>query len=448
MSDPIDTALGALRSVISQQLEAERARTTMTMNTIIERLHSLVADLPRPSNDHDAVPSAAPVVVAGVGKPILRSRRSSLSDDAFLDCLSTEWITAGQLRKKLLACKIEIGEGTVYNRMRKLAAERPQEIETALKPERWRLRDGKPRAQPKKSARAAARPRSVVKARLGSSVTSFSTPFLTARSDVPERSVNGRAPALIPCVPIAPVAQTSTATVYQDDCLEVMRQMPSGSVDLVVTSPPYNLGLTKRSKPRSSTDSAWANGKLFDGYGDYDDNMPHDEYVAWMRDVLSECWRLISDDGAIYFNHKPRIQNGEVWLPYELNPGLPLRQNIIWDRGSGFNHGKTFHTPSHEYVMLFAKRNFRLLKGKPFDVWSFGFEHKNEHPAPFPVELPLRAIRHTNAKTILDPFMGSGTTGVAAKMLGRQFIGIERYGKFAEQAAARIEAQSTLARAA
>jgi DNA modification methylase len=254
-----------------------------------------------------------------------------------------------------------------------------------------------------------------------------------------ERSANGRATARIPCVPIAPIAQTSDSTIYQGDCLEVMRQLPSGSVDLVVTSPPYNLGLTKRSKPRSKKDSTWNNCKLYDGYGDYDDNMPHDEYVAWMRDVLSECWRLISDDGAIYFNHKPRIQKGKVWLPHELNPGLPLRQNIIWDRGQGFNFGSTFYTPSHEYIMMFAKPKFRLLKGKPLDVWSFGFARKNDHPAPFPVELPLRAIRHTNAKTILDPFMGSGTTGVAAKMMGRRFIGIDRYGEYVANAIERIE---------
>lgn len=252
----------------------------------------------------------------------------------------------------------------------------------------------------------------------------------------------------IAAIPSPPMVQTADATIYQGDCLEVMRSLESGSVDLVVTSPPYNLGLTKRSKPRSSKDSTWNNSKLYDGYGDYDDNLPHDEYVAWMRDVLSECWRLISDDGAIYFNHKPRIQKGNVWLPHELNPSLPLRQEIIWDRGSGMNHGKSFCTPSHERILLFAKPKFRFLKGKPRDVWRIIPARNNDHPAPFPLELPLTAIRCTDAQTILDPFMGSGTTGVAAKMLGRQFIGIERYGKFAEQAAARIEAQSTLARAA
>lgn len=244
-----------------------------------------------------------------------------------------------------------------------------------------------------------------------------------------------------PCIP---KMQTGEATIYHGDCLEVMRSMPSGSVDLVVTSPPYNLGLSQRAKPRSSKDSSWSNAKLFDGYGDYQDALPHNEYVAWMREVLSECWRLIPDNGAIFFNHKPRIQNGHLWTPLELNPDLPLRQIVVWDRGSGMNFNQKFFTPSHEWVMLFAKPDFQLSKGKPRDVWAFGHAKKNDHPAPFPVELPLNAIRHTNATTIFDPFAGSGTTGVAARMLGRKFIGIERNRDYIPNAVARIEATARL----
>ncbi|MBU7579473.1 MAG: site-specific DNA-methyltransferase [Porphyrobacter sp.] len=92
-----------------------------------------------------------------------------------------------------------------------------------------------------------------------------------------------------------------------------------------------------------------------------------------------------------------------------------------------------------------ASRHEPLQECEP---WSFPFARKNDHPAPFPVELPLTAIRHTDAETILDPFAGSGTTGVAAKMLGRKFIGIERNGEYVEQARKRIEAQPTPARAA
>lgn len=97
-----------------------------------------------------------------------------------------------------------------------------------------------------------------------------------------------------------------------------------------------------------------------------------------MRDVLSECWRLISDKGAIFYNHKPRIQNGNLWTPLELNPGLPLRQIAIWDRGNGMNFNSKFFTPSHEWVMLFAKPDFQLSKGNaPESIPQIG---RNPHP--------------------------------------------------------------------
>jgi len=250
----------------------------------------------------------------------------------------------------------------------------------------------------------------------------------------------------IASAPRVPFIKTDRAALYQGDCLEVMKTMRSGSVDLVVTSPPYNLSLSKRrGMKKSAKSSNWHNAKLADGYGSYDDALPHDEYIAWMREVLRESWRLLSNDGAIFMNHKPRIQKGTLWTPHVLNPDLPLRQIAIWDRGSGHNFNETFFTPTHEWVMIFAKPGFRLKKGEgksPKDVWKIPFARKNDHPAPFPVELPLTAIQHTHAKIVLDPFMGSGTTGVAAMRCGRKFIGIELHEKYAADAGARIEAEA------
>ena len=95
-------------------------------------------------------------------------------------------------------------------------------------------------------------------------------------------------------------------------------------------------------------------------------NTIHDE---WIRNVLRESWRLLSDDGAIFMNHKPRIQKGQLWTPLDLDPGLPVRQIVIWDRGSGFNFNSSFFTPRHEWIVIYAKPNFRLTQDKrPWDV--------------------------------------------------------------------------------
>jgi len=212
------------------------------------------------------------------------------------------------------------------------------------------------------------------------------------------------------------------------DCLEQMRDLPNGSVDLVFTSPPYNLGVsTGAGMHHVSSRSRWANAQLAQGYAEHHDAMPYAEYEAWQHQVLLECWRLLSDEGAIFYNHKPRVQDNLLWLPLALNPGLPIRQIIIWARNGGFNFSPTFYLPTHEWIIIFAKPQFKLRNRAASgvkDVWHVNTDY-NPHPAPFPVELPSRAIETTTARTILDPFMGSGSTGVAAMRHQRNFIGIE-----------------------
>jgi site-specific DNA-methyltransferase (adenine-specific) len=237
--------------------------------------------------------------------------------------------------------------------------------------------------------------------------------------------------------------------IHLGDCLEVMKAMPSNSVDMVFTSPPYNLSNLSGSGFKSDISSGkWKNAALAKGYGLHRDDMPHDDYTAWQKEVLTECWRLLKDDGAIFYNHKPRVQGGEVVLPTIYNPGLPLRQIVIWDRKSGFNFNQSFYLPSHEWVMIFAKPAFRLRSKAASgakDIWRIVHERNNSHPAPFPVELPMTAIETTTAQVILDPFCGSGTTGVACARLGRQFIGIELEPKFHQMAIDRIAAEFPIA---
>jgi modification methylase len=185
----------------------------------------------------------------------------------------------------------------------------------------------------------------------------------------------------------------------------------------------------------------WHGGDLADGYGAYADKMPWAEYEAWQRAIILLCWAQLSEAGAIFYNHKPRPQRCEVWLPTALNPGLPLRQIIIWARSGGINFSPTHYVPTHEWVLVIAKPAFRLRDKAASgvgDVWYIPQQSDSEHPAPFPVALPLRVIETICARTILDPFMGSGATGVAALRRGRKFVGIEIEPRYFELACRRI----------
>ena len=137
--------------------------------------------------------------------------------------------------------------------------------------------------------------------------------------------------------------------------------------------------------------------------------------------------RLIKDNGAIFYNHKWRVQGGLLQDRQDIIQGFPVRQIIIWKRKGGINFNKGYFLPTYEVIYLICKKNFVLSEGanKFGDVWEFGQELNNTHPAPFPVDLIYRIIQSTNAQIILDPFMGSGTTAIAAKKLKRNFIGIE-----------------------
>ncbi len=225
------------------------------------------------------------------------------------------------------------------------------------------------------------------------------------------------------------------------DSLEIMKQLPDESIDLVVTSPPYNLKNSTGNGMKAGTKTGrWANNPLQNGYAHHDDEMPHDEYVAWQRDCLSEVIRLLKNDGAIFYNHKWRVQGGLIQDRQDIVENFPVRQIIIWKRAGGFNFNPGYFVPTYEVIYLIAKPKFKLAKGANGygDIWEFTQEMKNKHPAPFPIGLPTRCIEATNAEIILDPFSGSGTTALAARRLGRKFIGIDISPDYCQQAEDRL----------
>lgn len=225
------------------------------------------------------------------------------------------------------------------------------------------------------------------------------------------------------------------------DVLEVTKKIPNESINLVVTSPPYNL---KNSTGTGMKDDVrcgkWPNAALKKGYTNYNDNIPHEDYVAWQRACLSEMMRVLTPDGAIFYNHKWRVQAGLLQDRSDIVEGFPVRQIIIWKRKGGINFNPGYFLPTYEVIYLIAKKDFKLVPkaNAHGDVWEFRQEMKNPHPAPFPLALIERIISSTNAEIILDPFMGSGTTAYAAKKLGRHYVGIDLSKEYCDMAKERV----------
>jgi modification methylase len=224
------------------------------------------------------------------------------------------------------------------------------------------------------------------------------------------------------------------------DSLEIMRKLPDKSFDLVVTSPPYNLKNSTGNGMKDGRGGKWANARLINGYSHHDDCMPHDDYAKWQRNCLTEMLRLIKNNGAIFYNHKWRVQGGLLQDRQDIIAGFPVRQIIIWKRSGGINFNPGYFLPTYEVIYLICKKEFRLAKGSNSygDIWDIPQEMKNDHPAPFPIALIERIISSTYASLVLDPFMGSGTTAIAAYNLGRNFVGIELSKEYIEYAEKRL----------
>lgn len=225
------------------------------------------------------------------------------------------------------------------------------------------------------------------------------------------------------------------------DVLKAMKQMPDGLADLVVTSPPYNIKNSTGNGLKDGRGGKWANARLQKGYSHHNDCMPHKEYVKWQRDCLEEMMRIIPEHGAIFYNHKWRVQAGLLQNRQDIVSGFPVRQVIIWRRKGGFNFNPGYFLPTYEIIYLIAKPKFKLAPkaNAHGDVWEFTQEMNNEHPAAFPVNLINRIISSTDAKIILDPFIGSGTTAISAINFRRNYIGIDISPKYCNMARARIK---------
>lgn len=246
---------------------------------------------------------------------------------------------------------------------------------------------------------------------------------------------------------------------YLGDCLELIKQVPDGSIDLIITSPPYNIGKD---------------------YGEYDDNLETEQYHKWLSDICAELYRVIKPNGNIFINicdvgvsnkdakgkHKIGERGNFYVIPHHIvvidamiKNGAQYSNPIIWKKPS--NHKSQFganarfcgtypypancHIPSEiEYVLRFRKNGkfqkvdknikekSKVTKERWMElssqIWEFnGVSKMKNHPAQFPVELPKRCIEGWSfiGDTVLDPFMGLGTTAIACIEMSRNYIGFE-----------------------
>ena len=252
-----------------------------------------------------------------------------------------------------------------------------------------------------------------------------------------------------------PYYEDGLVTLYHADSLDYLADILNGHATapelghIVVTSPPYNMGLVPGGNGRGMYRPGESNkaGRFRAGYdGGHDDAMPQGEYDQWQRDMLGLLWEITPDDGAIFYNHRPRIEHGVLRDPLGNDFGIPLRQRIIWNRGTGIDVNLRSFCTRGEYVYLFAKPGFRLASHAASgmgDVWNLGIETRvPDHPAPFPVSLPARCIAASGARSVLDPYAGSGTTLRAAKDAGIPAVGIELSERYCEVAVKRLSQEA------
>tara|TARA_R110000823_G_scaffold264792_1_gene384851 strand:- start:143 stop:823 length:681 start_codon:yes stop_codon:yes gene_type:complete len=207
--------------------------------------------------------------------------------------------------------------------------------------------------------------------------------------------------------------------LINDDCLKVLPTLEESSVDLIITSPPYNLGNNHHTGNKK--------------HKAYNDNLPEAEYQEQQLQFLNECFKLLKETGSLIYNHKNRIRKGRQLSPYEwiFKSNFVVKQEIVWvNRSQNFDKMR-FYPFTERLYWLAKKPETKLFNAiNHYDVFDWKewkpVGTKGNHTRAFPEKMVEDILKcFPNAEVVLDPYMGSGTTGVAAKNLNREFIGIE-----------------------
>lgn len=215
--------------------------------------------------------------------------------------------------------------------------------------------------------------------------------------------------------------------IINGDALQVLQTVDSDLVDLGITSPPYN---------KQEKNKGWLVKNV--KYDAVTDAKTEKQYESEQIAVLDEIFRVTKAGGSFFYNHKVRWERGQILHPMSwlVKTKWTVRQELIWDRMIAANiRGWRFWQVDERIYWLYKPiKNNKIGKELASkhalltSIWRFPPERNSKHPAPFPLVLPARIIISLLDDTdgvVLDPYCGSGTTLVAARLLGKKFIGID-----------------------
>lgn len=231
------------------------------------------------------------------------------------------------------------------------------------------------------------------------------------------------------------------------DVLDGLKSLDDNSIDLIITSPPYNKnGFSGHKK---NTKKIW-NSTINYNDDEMNDFMDEEEYQKWQIDILNECFRIMKPEGSMFYNHKLRVKSNTASFPTDWirKSNMILKDIIVWNRTAGPNVNKNGYVGVTEYIFWLIKqtKNIRFVRQQDIEcktnVWKIIPDKNTEHPAPFPLALPDNIIPNVSQGEriiVLDPFMGSGTVAISALKHGCDYIGFDKYQKYIDMANERIE---------
>lgn len=228
--------------------------------------------------------------------------------------------------------------------------------------------------------------------------------------------------------------------ILQGDCLNLLKKIDNDSIDIVITSPPYNMNLRIRNGKYCSRQIV---KEISTKYTEFDDNLPIEEYNKFHTEVLKELLRVAD---LVFYNIQ--IVTGSKRSIFKMIGEFSdnLKEIIVWDKGHGQPAmQKQVLNRRTELILVFEKdypisRQFRkrgkFARGTIDDIWEIKRQRNNikNHAATFPEDLVKKIIENFSDEndTVLDCFLGTGTTAVVAKKLNRNFIGMEISPKYVE----------------